>query len=284
MVLFTAGALPILMGIVWTNDYASDSAHVVAPFAVGFPILVAFCLWERYAPLKHPLTPTYVFSASHGRDLTAPCIALAVVNMAYYGSSLLWPTMINEFYTNFNTNWRYGVLLSAVQGMTVGIGAIGLTTLGSKIQHWQWQLTVATMVMVLFGTLFSVLGKPDNKGMTIALFGLSQVGYGWAIYLSMAICQMGVNHEDLGISGGIAGTARFAGGSSKVLVISQNLQLILFSCDCCLHNHTHKYSKQMDGKTCFRCCYQSRLTCIGSPRPYEGNRDRGPAGVRKDIR
>ena len=72
--LFIIGAVPALMGIVWTNVYPSNDAHVVAPLVVGFFFLVCFALWETYGKTAHPLTPTYMFVSSWGRDLTAPCI------------------------------------------------------------------------------------------------------------------------------------------------------------------------------------------------------------------
>ena len=196
------GAIPVLMGIVWTNIYPSSDPHVIAPLVVGFFFLILFALWETYGKTEHPLTPTYMFTSSHGRDLTAPCIALAVVNMFYYSSSILWPTMISAFYTKGGTEWRYGIVLSIVQGFAITFGAMLLSASGGQIRNWQWQLTGSVFFMVLFGVLLA-LGKPTNKGMMIAFVFLSQTAYGWAIYLSIAVSQMGVDHRDLGHSGGI---------------------------------------------------------------------------------
>ena len=212
MILFPLGAIPILMGIVWTNIYPSSDAHVAASLVIGFFFLILFALWETFGNAEHPLTPTYMFASSHGRDLTAPCIALAVVNMFYYSSSILWPTMITAFYTNNGANWRYGIVLSIVQGFAISFGALLLSVFGSKIRNWQWQLTGSVFFMVLFGTLLA-LGNPTNKGLMIAMVFLSQSAYGWAIYLSIAVSQMGVDHRDLGHSGGISGVSRFAAGT-----------------------------------------------------------------------
>jgi hypothetical protein len=163
MLLFAAGAIPVLMGIVWTNQFPSSDAHVIAPLVVGFFFLVLFALWESFGKAAHPLTPTCMFTSSKGRDLTAPCIALAVVNMFYYSSSILWPTMIAVFYTEGGTNWRYGIVLSIVQGLAITTGAILLSFFGSKIRRWHWQLTGSVFFMVVFGVLLA-LGKPTNKG------------------------------------------------------------------------------------------------------------------------
>lgn len=47
----------------------------------------------------------------------------------------------------------------------------------------------------------------------IAFTFLEQTFFGWAQYESVAFTQLGVKQHDLGISGGLAGVARFAGGS-----------------------------------------------------------------------
>ncbi len=206
----------MLMGIVWTTTYPSNDPHVIAPLIIGFFFIVCFALWERFSDTKHPLTPTYVFTASHGRDLTAPLIALGVVNMFYYSSSILWPTMINVFYTNGGTDWKYGIVLSVIQGLAITLGALLLSAFGSKIRNWQWQLTGSVFVMVVFGGMLA-LATPEKKGMMIAYVFMSQTGYGYAIYLAIAVSQMGVDHKDLGLSGGIAGVSRFAAGSSMSL-------------------------------------------------------------------
>lgn len=203
------------MGIVWAGVYPSSDAYVVAPLVIGFFFLVCFAVWETYGNLKHPLTPTHIFTASWGRDFTAPAVALGVVNMFYYSSSIVWPVMITNFYTNGGLDWRYAVILSLPQGCAILAGALGLSFFGSMIKNWQWQLTGSVFIMVLFGSLLGMV-TPDNKDMMIAFLFLSQLGFGWALYLSIALTQMGVEHKDLGIAGGISGTFRFAAGSSKI--------------------------------------------------------------------
>lgn len=219
--LFIGGAVPFLMGIVWAGVYDSNDAHVVAPLVVGAAVLVVFALWESFGNLKYPLTPTYVFSSSWGRDFTAPVIALGVVNMFYYSSSILWPQMITLFYTNGGADWKYSIVLSLPQGFAIFFGAILLSAFGSKLRNWQWQLTGSVFVMVLFGSLLGIV-TPDNKGTMIAFIFLSQAGFGWGLYLSIAITQMGVEHKNLGVSGGISGCIRFAAGASMFLKCHNN--------------------------------------------------------------
>lgn len=224
--LFIGGAVPVLMGIVWAGVYPSNDPHVVATLVVGFVVLICFALWETLGPVKYPLTPTSVFTSSWGRDFTAPAVALGVVNMFYYSSSILWPTMIQAFYTNGGRDWKYATVLSLPQGFAILTGAIFLSVFGSKIKHWHWQLSGSTFIMVLFGSLLGIV-TPTNKGTMVAFLFLSQTGFGWALYLSIAITQMGVEHHNLGVSGGISGAVRFAAGSSKGIP-SEDLYFLKF--------------------------------------------------------
>lgn len=66
--------------------------------------------------------------------------------------------------------------------------------------------------MVVWGGLMALV-TPYNKGMMIAFTFLEQTFFGWAQYESVAFTQLGVHQHDLGMSGGLAGVARYAGGS-----------------------------------------------------------------------
>ncbi|KAH6680156.1 fungal trichothecene efflux pump [Halenospora varia] len=203
MILFVCGSAPLLAGIIFSTIYPASDAHVIGPLVAGAVVLVLYAVWENLGSsrgfLKHPLTPTRIFTSSYGRDFTAPCIVLAVVNMFYYSSSILWPTMINVFYLEDPSDWKQASLLSTVQGLAILTGVIFLSAFGTPLKHWNLQLTAYTTVMVLFGSLLA-LGRPSNKGLMIAFVFMSQAGYGAAMYLAIAISQMGVEQRDLGLT------------------------------------------------------------------------------------
>ena len=46
MFLFTAGSVPVLIGIVYSATVKSTDARVVATLVVGFVFLAAFAVWE----------------------------------------------------------------------------------------------------------------------------------------------------------------------------------------------------------------------------------------------
>jgi hypothetical protein len=93
--------------------------------------------------------------------------------------------------------------------------------------------------MVVFGSLLGIV-TPTNKGTMIAFIFLSQAGFGWALYLSIAITQMGVEHKNLGVSGGISGCIRFAAGAgmfpAHTALLCWIMLILTLSCDLDLPN------------------------------------------------
>jgi Na+/melibiose symporter-like transporter len=165
--------------------------------------MTAFALWETFAPLKQPLTPTRIFTRDNGRELTAPFVAGFVVTMFYYCLNVVYPTMIAVFFTNETTDFKYAIVLTLPQNLGLTFGAVLLTLFGTKIGHWRWTLTGSVTIMVVFGALLA-LGTPDRFGMVIAFIFIAEVGFGWAQYLSIAFIQFGTDQVELGISGGLA--------------------------------------------------------------------------------
>ncbi|KAL2756548.1 hypothetical protein ACRALDRAFT_1031152 [Sodiomyces alcalophilus JCM 7366] len=215
--LFIISTTLILTGIVYTTTRESSDPMVIGTLVSGFGLMTAFALWETFMPLKQPLTPTRIFTRDHGRRLTAPFVAGFVITMFYYCLNVIWPTMINVFFTDETTDFRYSIVLTLPQNLGLTFGAVLLTLFGSKIGHWRWTLTGSCVIMVVFGALLA-LGNPERKGLMIAMIFLSEVGFGWAQYLSIAFIQFGTEQHELGIAGGLAGVARFAGGSVAISV------------------------------------------------------------------
>ncbi|KAL5402190.1 hypothetical protein PMIN06_002689 [Paraphaeosphaeria minitans] len=61
--------------------------------------------------------------------------------------------------------------------------------------------------------ILDVVSWQNLKGRTLAFIFLSMTGYRWAQYLPIASIQFDVPQVELGISGGLAGMSRFAGGA-----------------------------------------------------------------------
>jgi hypothetical protein len=215
-ILFIVGSILILMGVVWTTQYTGADVHIIAPICVGFLVLVSFGLWETYGNAKHPLTPPAIFKSGHGRDFTAPVIAVFITNMYFYSQNILWPSMIGAFWSEGDADWHYANALSIVQGGSCLFGCFCLIFLGRPIRHWRYQLPIVNTIMVVFGALGS-LAAPQRKSMMIAFAFISGTCFTWSLFLVIAVSQLGVEHKLLGVAGGLAGTFRMSGGVSQYI-------------------------------------------------------------------
>ncbi|EME77273.1 uncharacterized protein MYCFIDRAFT_42500 [Pseudocercospora fijiensis CIRAD86] len=209
------GVCLALVGIINTTYISVSDVMVIVPLAVGLGPLVLFGFWETLSNTRYPLCPPQIFSAHHGRQFTAPFILAFIVTMFYYGLrtiNVIYPTMINVFYVTPETPRSEQLLLTLPGNIGLVFGAILLICFGNLLGHWKWTLTISWIGMTLFGGLMALV-TPYNKGAMIALAFLEQTCFGWAQYESIAFTQLGVHQHDLGMSGGLAGVARYAGGS-----------------------------------------------------------------------
>lgn len=227
-VLFIVATTLTLTGIVYTTTLPSSNPKVIGTLVSGLGLMVVFALYETFMPLKQPLTPTRVFTRGNGRELTAPFIAGFVVTMFYYAINIIYPTQIAVFFTTNPADYKYAIVLTLPQNLGLVFGAVLLTAFGSRIGHWKWTLTGSVSIMVVFGALLA-LGNPERKNMMMAFVFLAETGFGWAQYLSIAFIQFGTDQVELGIAGGLAGVARFAGGAVAISVYTTILSNVVTS-------------------------------------------------------
>lgn len=225
MISFTAAAAMILCGIVYVQLLPSNSPTVIALLVVGFASLIFFGLWETFAKLKEPLAPTRLFTANKGRSLSAPFVCGFVVTMFYYANNITWPTILGVYFTNATTPPHIVYWLATVQGFGIFTGAMILSLFGRKFQHWRWQMGVSITIMTFFGAMLAYI-TPEREGPGIAFAFLSSMGYGYAQYLSIAYIQFGADQTELGIAGGLAGVARYAGGAVAVTLFATILTTV----------------------------------------------------------
>ncbi|KAK3627950.1 hypothetical protein LTR56_018940 [Elasticomyces elasticus] len=120
--------------------------------------------------------------------------------------------MVSVFYVTPTTTRSEELLLTLPGNIGLVFGAMLLIGFGNLLGHWKWTLVASWIGMTVFGGLMALV-TPTNKGMMIAFTFLMQTFFGWAQYESIAFTQLGVHQHDLGLSGGLAGVARYAGGS-----------------------------------------------------------------------
>ena len=215
IITFTAAAAMVLSGIVYVQYLPSNDPKVISLLVVGFACLIFFGVWESFAPLKEPLAPTRLFVANKGRSKTAPFIVGFVVTMFYYATNITWPTMVEVYFTSAATPPHIVYLLATVQGFGILTGAMLLSFLGTYIQHWRFQMGVPITLMTFFGGMLAYV-TAERESLGIAFAFLVAMFYGYGQYLSIAYIQFGADQLELGIAGGLAGVARYAGGAVAV--------------------------------------------------------------------
>jgi hypothetical protein len=212
---FTISAAMILSGIVYVQTLPSNSPKVIGLLVAGFACLILFGLWETFASLKEPLTPTRLFTANKGRTMTAPFIVGFVVTMFYFGTNIIWGTMVSLYFTTTTTPTTHIYWLATVQGFGILAGGLLLSLLGNRLQHWKLQMGLSIAWMTLFGGLLAYI-TPERESIGIAFAFLSAAGFGYAQYLSITYIQFGAQQIELGIAGGLAGVSRESGGAVAV--------------------------------------------------------------------
>ncbi|KAL5402383.1 hypothetical protein PMIN06_002081 [Paraphaeosphaeria minitans] len=215
--LIIPGVILALVGIINTTYKPSSDPTVIAPMVVGFVMIAVFGWWETVSSVPHKLCPPHLFASHKGREFTAPFIVAFIVTMFYYSVNIIWPTMINVFYLTPETSRTTELLLTLPPNVGLVFGACLLIAFGGVIKHWKKTLIFTWTGMTLFGALMG-LCTPFNKGLMIAFCCINATFFGWAQYESVAFTQLGVPQEDLGFSGGLAGMARYAGGSLAVAI------------------------------------------------------------------
>lgn len=146
--------------------------------------------------------------------------------MFFYSVNIVYPTMINVLWTDATTPLSTQLKYTLPQNLGLIFGSMVLWFYGIKIGHWKWQFIIVFAVMTLFGSLLA-LATPGNMAMIMVFCFIVQGAYGWAQTLSITWIQMGVPQTQLGISGALAGVARWTGGalaSSIYLAILSNVQ------------------------------------------------------------
>lgn len=96
-ILFTVGAVLVLVGIVYTSYLSSTDVRVLVCLCVGFAVIIAFAIWEKFGGVKYPLCPSEIFTSHRGREFTVPFFLTFILVGFFYGTAVIYPTMLSEW-------------------------------------------------------------------------------------------------------------------------------------------------------------------------------------------
>ncbi|CAO2650293.1 Nn.00g015850.m01.CDS01 [Neocucurbitaria sp. VM-36] len=204
--LFASGFIVFLMGLSWGGSvYPWKSAAVISAIIIGFVVLVAFVLWEIYAPIKEPLIPMHLFT--NGRWVAA-VVLLGSGAGVYYAFSIVWPAQAAVLYGNGDT-MRVGYM-STIVGIAIITGQVLAGVFAERIGKTRYQC----MAAFGFGGIFlgcAAVATPDNESTTMSLIFLGCAFIGWNESICLANSTILVRDQsEIGIAGGAAGSVRAA--------------------------------------------------------------------------
>ncbi|OAL39423.1 hypothetical protein AYO20_01293 [Fonsecaea nubica] len=208
MLLFSGGMLLFLLGISWGgNQYAWNSAHVIATIVVGAVMLIAFILFEIYSGIDEPFIPLSSF-----KNIQFDVIVLLSVvgGMVYYSSAVIYPTLIQIFYTT--DIFRVGVLTCApTAGTCFGLFAGGLVC--EKIGHLKMQYIFSACALTAF-TAGLAAANASNQDLATAFGVLGGFFVGYLELLTESTSTIVLSDQMLlGSSIGVLNTLRTASGT-----------------------------------------------------------------------
>ena len=162
LVVFTGGLLVFLLGLSWGGTlHAWNSSWTIATIVVGGVAVVAFGLWEAYAPIREPLVPPHLFR-SWGWVATVMVLSLGVC--LYYSFYLVWPSQVAALYSD-NESKSYIAWLSCAASGPYLFGTISTQLSFRAIGHAKIQVITMTILATAF--IAGTSSSPISTSVTI---------------------------------------------------------------------------------------------------------------------
>ncbi|KAJ5668718.1 hypothetical protein N7462_009788 [Penicillium macrosclerotiorum] len=206
-VLYSGGLVLVLLGLSWGgSSYAWNSSHVVAVLVVGFVSLIAFVAYEILVPMEQPLLP---LSLLKNRGYSATVCSALVGNMVYFSMSLLWPEAIAYLFTtdSMKAGW-----LSCSTGLGVIVGEIAAGALMKPLGYSKYQLIASTIVITAFSGALAAINQ-DRQAYGIAFTVVGGFAVGYLELITLIMCPLYCEPEDIGLASGFLGSAKQVAGT-----------------------------------------------------------------------
>ncbi|KAF4960150.1 hypothetical protein FGADI_1168 [Fusarium gaditjirri] len=206
LLLFATGLTVFLIGVTFLGATHRSMTLVATTIAIGACVFIAAFVYDFTIP-KKPLFPRKIFAMY--REFTVYLVVLFVSGMIWQGVI----TLSNQGTLFMFTNdiLEIGVL-SIPASMSGIIGGWILPALVHKIKHIRYQFVFALIMQAVFTASYAAV-IPHNKIAWSILPMFGQSCFTWVTVLSYVSSGLLVPQEDLGVSAGLMGTFRSAGGS-----------------------------------------------------------------------
>lgn len=163
------------------------------------------------------------------RNFSAVVIVGCVGQMVYYALNLLWPYIIQYFFTTDNITIG---LMSSTTGAGLAVGEVIIAPFFKMLGHPNYQLVAWSVLMTVLTALMALVDQ-NSKSLSIALTFLAGLCVGVVECITIVISGLVVPPEDIGASQGFYTSMRAVTGtvalSIYVSVYSARLPIFITS-------------------------------------------------------
>lgn len=211
--LFTAGLTIFLVGITYLGRTNYSTALVASTITIGAVIFVCCFIYDFTVP-KNPIFPRKLLSMF--RKYTVHLVILFISGMIWQAIVTLGPQATLWMFTNEPIEIGKTLIPSNFSGV---LGGWIMPSLVHKIKHIRYQILFALLIQTVFTASYAAV-VPHNKAAWMALQLFGQSCFTWVTTLAYVSSSLYVPQEELGVSAGLIGTFRSAGGSVGNAVFS----------------------------------------------------------------
>ncbi|CAJ0554438.1 Ff.00g129510.m01.CDS01 [Fusarium sp. VM40] len=206
LLLFATGLTIFLIGITFLGASHRSMTLVASTISIGACVFIAAFIYDITIP-KKPLFPRKLFAMY--REFTVYLVILFVCGMIWQAMITLGNQGTLFMFTNDIVEIGYISIPANISGV---IGGWIMPTLVHKIKHIRYQFLFALLLQIVFTASYATVIPHNKTGwMILPMFG--QSCFTWLTVLSYVSSGLLVPQEELGISAGLMGTFRSAGGS-----------------------------------------------------------------------
>lgn len=211
--LFTAGLTIFLVGITYLGKVGYSVSLVASTTVIGGIILIC-CFAYDFTIAPNPIFPFKLFVMF--REYTVYLIILFISGMVWQGIITLAPQGTLFMFTNDPIEIGIIMIPSTFSGV---LGGWIMPSLVHKIKHIRHQILFALLLQTAFTASYAAV-VPNNRAAWMAMQLFGQSCFTWVTSLAYISSSLYVPQEDLGVSAGLIGTFRSAGGSVGNAVFS----------------------------------------------------------------
>lgn len=206
LLLLTAGLTTFLVGMTTLGKSSYDVAMVASTITIGALVFIGAFIYDFTIP-KNPIFPLHLFKMF--REFTVHLIILFIAAMVWQGVVTLGPQGTLYMFTNDPIQIGIIMIPSTMSGV---LGGWILPSLVHKIKHVRLQIVFALLCMTAFSGSYAAV-VPNNRMAWSAMQLFGQSCFTWVTTLAYVSSGLFVPQEQLGVSAGLLGSFRSAGGS-----------------------------------------------------------------------